>query len=715
VTVHSARDLAFRRGARAAIALPGMLAVVLWVSDNDTAALFAAFAAFALLAMADFGGPPIARTRAYLGATMIGAVLITIGTLVSNEPILAGLLMFVIAFVIMQVAAFGGAWSVGMFATTLAYVLSATFPGPASQIPDRLAGWGVGGLVATVMALVLWPVYERPALWQLAADAVRAVADLVRRAGADGSRDAASKATAALRRGYASSPFRPAGPAVRDRAFVALMEGLERMVALEPHIGGPLRETGATLCSATADVLDATAVCMTDGTAPAPDLGALDGARHDNRTAMADWARGSLRDGMAPAEVLVGVEGSWWTRVMSFMAVGVAADAEIGRTGHTLRGELAATLQTPVEETPGVWARFTRVLRVNLAFGSIRFRNALRTALGLGIAITLAGLLSIDHAFWVGLAVLSVLRSNALATGRTAVQAVGGTVLGFLVVLVFFGIFDAGSTAEWIALPIASFLAAYAPSAISFVVGQASFTVTIVLLFDIIVPDGWHTGVVRVEDIVLGAVVGLCVGLLMWPRGAVGMLREVIGGHLRADADYLGASLRLLAGEPADDEAACRTRACDASRLVGDAYDDLLAAPGTLPPDHVTWGALAAAARQAHASADLLVAQHQLGFEIAPFADATALLHRETDELAAAMRSEATALESAGSAPAVPGEPLLARHAAELDAFSDWRGRDPALVEAAVGIVWASEVLHATDLAVRRAAEAITEVAPAES
>ena len=129
---------------------------------------------------------------------------------------------------------------------------------------------------------------------------------------------------------------------------------------------------------------------------------------------------------------------------------------------------------------------------------------------------------------------LSVLRSNALATGRTAVQAVGGTVAGFLIVLVFFGIFDAGTTAEWVALPVASFLAAYAPSAISFVVGQASFTVAIVLLFDIIDPEGWRTGVVRVEDIAIGAAVSLVVGLLLWPRGAVGMLRRVLGAHLRA-------------------------------------------------------------------------------------------------------------------------------------------------------------------------------------
>ena len=576
-----------------------MLALVLWVSDDDLAALFAAFAAFALLAMADFGGPPRARALAYLGATAIGGVLITIGTLVSNEPIVAGVVMFVIAFVIMQVAAFGGAWSTGMFATTLAFVLAATVPGPASELPARLAGWGVGGLAATAMALLLWPVFEQPVLWRLAADALRSAATLVREAGAAKAREAAIDATRALRRAYAAAPYRPAGPAARDRAFIALMEGSERLVGLEPSTSEPLYDEGARLRDATADVLDATVGYMTEAHAPAPDLQGLDIARHAHLEAMGDWARRSLRDGRSPAEVLNGLEGSWWSRVVSFIAISLAADTVIGRGGRPLTHELAATLETPVEPSGDLRLRFTRVLRVNLAFGSIRFRNALRTALGLGIAITIAGLASLDHGFWVGLATLSVLRSNALATGRTAVQAVGGTVLGFLVVLVFFGIFDAGETAEWIVLPVAAFFAAYAPSAISFVVGQTSFTVAIVLLFDIIAPEGWRTGVVRVEDIAIGAAVSLFVGLLLWPRGAIGMLRRVIASHLGADADYLDASIRVLAGDDDADRDACRERARDASRLAGDAYDELLAAPGTLPPGHEIWGGLAAAARAA--------------------------------------------------------------------------------------------------------------------
>ena len=710
--VHTAKNLAFRRGLRAAIALPGVLAFVDAVTGNEIAALFAAFAAFALLAMADFGGPPRVRATAYVVATAIGAVLITIGTLVSQEAVLAGVVALIIGFVIMQVAAFGGAWATGMFATTLAYVLSATLAAPASQLPDRLWGWAFGGIVATVMALVLWPVFERPALWELVAEALRAAANLVRADGAPDARAAAATAGRAMHQGYAKAPYRPSGPAVRDRAFVSLMEGIERLVTLEPSVGGPLREQGSRLRASTADVLDASAACVTDSHAPDPDLRALDAARSDHLARMSAWAGDELRAGSPPEEVLSGLQGAWWSRVVSFLAISLAADAVIGRGGHALDDELATTLQTPVDPTGDVRSRFARVLRVNLDVGSIRFRNAVRTAVALGLAILIAGLLSLDHAFWVGLAVLSVLRSNALATGRTAVQAVGGTVAGFLVVLAFFGIFDAGTTAEWIALPIASFLAAYAPSAISFVVGQASFTVAIVLLFDVIIPEGWKTGVVRVEDIAIGAAVSLVVGLLLWPRGAVGMLRKVLGAHLRADADYLDVSMRALAGEPADHAVVCRTRAYDTARRVADAYDDLLAAPGTLPPGHETWGAIAGAARRVQAASDLLGGQRELGLVIHPFPEAARLLRAESDWLGRSLRSEANAVEHAGDVETISPEPTAERRSAEADALRSWGGRDDAVVDAAIGVVWTSEVLHATDLAVRDAATAIVAVTP---
>jgi uncharacterized membrane protein YccC len=712
--VHDARSTAMRKGLRAAIALPGALALVDAVTGDEQAGLFAAFAAFALVAMADFGGPPRARATAYLTATAVGAALIVVGTLVSDEPVVAGVIGFVVGFALMQTAAFGGAWAAGMFVTALSYVLAATFVGTVDDLPSRVLGWGFGGVAATALALLLLPVYPRPVLWSAAADALRACAAYVRAAGSPGARAAARKAVERLHHAYAATPYRPAGPAVRDRAFVALMEGLDRFVSLEPEaVGGPTEDAGARLREATAVLLDAAAARIDDPAAPDPELLAVDRARHEHRDALGTWTESALRDGTAPSDVLTGLEGAWWSRVASFMAVSLAADVVIGMGGTPLDHDLAETLETPIDEERGRVARVRHVLRANLDLSSVRFQNAVRTAVAVGGAVLLAGLLTIDHGFWVGLATLSVLRSNALATGRTAAQAIGGTVLGLVVVLVLFGIFDAGQTEEWIVMPIAAFGAAYAPSAISFVVGQASFTVAIVLLFDVIEPEGWHTGLVRVEDIAIGAGVSIAVGLLLWPRGARGLLRSVLGAHLRADAEYLDRAVDGMTGGDVTSAGPCQERASQAARRVADAYDEIMSAPGTVPPGVAQWAAVAGSARQVQAACDLVTALTQLGFLIGAFPDAVAAVRHETDALGGALRAEADAVTAGRIAAPAPKEPRAARQRVQVDVLDQWRGRDDTRVAAAIGVVWAGEVLHAAELAVRRAGDAISAVANA--
>ncbi len=95
-----------------------------------------------------------------------------------------------------------------------------------------------------------------------------------------------------------------------------------------------------------------------------------------------------------------------------------------------------------------------------------------------------------------------------------------GALIGFGVSTVVILGFGGNETLAWIGLPIAIFLAAYTPGAVHYVVGQASFTVFVVLLFNIIEPEGWHTGLVRVEDIALGVTISLVIGTVLWPRGA---------------------------------------------------------------------------------------------------------------------------------------------------------------------------------------------------
>ena len=47
------------------------------------------------------------------------------------------------------------------------------------------------------------------------------------------------------------------------------------------------------------------------------------------------------------------------------------------------------------------------------------------------------------------------------------------------------------------------------PEIASFTAGQAAFTMMVLIVFNLIVPTGWQVGLIRVEDVVVGALVGV--------------------------------------------------------------------------------------------------------------------------------------------------------------------------------------------------------------
>ena len=88
-----------------------------------------------------------------------------------------------------------------------------------------------------------------------------------------------------------------------------------------------------------------------------------------------------------------------------------------------------------------------------------------------------------QHSFWVVLGTLSVLRSNALATGQNVVRAILGTAAGFVVAAGLLAVIGTNTTLLWFLLPPAILLAGLAPAAVSFAAGQAAFTLVLVILF----------------------------------------------------------------------------------------------------------------------------------------------------------------------------------------------------------------------------------------
>jgi uncharacterized membrane protein YccC len=174
--------------------------------------------------------------------------------------------------------------------------------------------------------------------------------------------------------------------------------------------------------------------------------------------------------------------------------------------------------------------------------------NSARGAVAIAAAVAVADLTNVQHGFWVVLAALAVLRTNASGTGATALRAIVGTAVGFFIGAGIIILIGYGSAALWAALPLAVLVAAYTPGTAPFAVGQAAFTVSLSVLYNLLVPIGWKVGGLRVEDVAIGAGVSVVVGLLFWPRGVMTVVANDLADAFHTGGVYLTQSTSWALG-----------------------------------------------------------------------------------------------------------------------------------------------------------------------
>jgi uncharacterized membrane protein YccC len=588
-----------KSAARAAIVMPAVFAFADKVVAQPQAALFAAFGSFAMLVLASFGGPPRSRFTAYLSLGVAGLVLVTLGTACSGNAWLAAGAMAVVGFAILFSGVINGYFAAGGTAAVLVFVLSVSVPAPVSQIPWRLAGWGLAATAGILAVMFLWPPHERATLRPDAARCCLALAGLAEalcaaRPVEEARLKAAQKSTADLLQRLHSSPQRPTGPTRSTAALAGVIDELGWLgqsltfVAESPSGELCMDENSATL-RAVAGVLRASAAELSgqpelsdtgpDGKQP---VERLEDARE---TAAQVLARRISELPEVPDEVSLQnmVDRGFRVHAISYTARQIAAYARAAspQGGPPLAGvptldELAATLapstrgrsaqgagEPPAEDpltgqVPAQrrWPRFLGSWMAGAEdftfthadYRSVWFRNSIRGAVGLAIAVFIAQKTGLQHSFWVVLGTLSVLRSNALGTGWSVLSALAGTAVGILIgaaILIPVGGHD---TVLWGVLPVAVLVGGYAPRVISFAAGQAAFTVVVLVLFNIIQPAGWMVGIIRIEDVAVGFAISLGVGLVFWPRGAAALLRQNLAAAYSRTADYVAAMVEQLGG-----------------------------------------------------------------------------------------------------------------------------------------------------------------------
>ncbi|WP_393072478.1 FUSC family protein [Streptomyces sp. LN704] len=613
---HDPELAATRRALRTAIVMPALFALCGQLIGSPTTATYAAFGSFSMLLLVDFTGPMVQRLQAHTGLAMAWAVLICLGTLVAHRIWLAVTVMVVIGFLVLFAGAISSVLAGASTALLLAFILPVTSPAPLSQLPDRLAGAGLATAAAMLAVSLLWPRPTADPLSAPAARVCRAAAEQLRAdaswlAGGRGTPDVgqcrvtahrAADAAAELRGVFDTTPYRPTGLSTSSRAIVRLVDELTWLCDILADSAPPLDARPAcdpdahAVRRAAAGVLDEAAGLLD---APMAPRDALRAASEDLVTAMAVMERdatgrlsGHHAGTATPSRVhpVIGMlDLSFRAQELGFATLQIAGNVDLAasaerRSWHErLLGREPGTLTEPL-----VSARDRAA--THLRPQSVWLHNSLRGALGLGIAVSLTHVTSLQHSFWVLLGTLSVLRSNALNTGQNAMRAVLGTLAGSVIGAGLLQLIGAHSTALWILLPLAVLIAGIAPAAISFAAGQAAFTVTVVILFNIGQNPDWHIVLLRIQDVAIGCAVSVLMALFLWPRGATAAVDRALAEAYTDSARYLAGTVAYAvgrcgsgpapaAGPPLEEGRA----AAAAARRLDDAFRSYLAERGAKP------------------------------------------------------------------------------------------------------------------------------------
>jgi uncharacterized membrane protein YccC len=611
--VHDPGHVALRRAARAALIMPALFALGDRVIANPLLGTFAAFGSFAMLLLVDFSGELRDRVLDQAALGVACAVLICLGTLCSQTTWLAAVGMFAVAFAVLFAGVVSSVLAGATTSLLLSFILPVSLPGPASSIPDRIAGWGLAAGVSLLAISLLWPSPARNPVRNAAIDACRALAERLRAEvafvmGREGDTDteeahrasaaAADEAVRTLQRTFFATPYRPTGLTTDARAVVRLVDELRWLNAIvlraapkqHPPLRSPqvcaVKEAAAAVLEQAGELLEAPRR-SSEGLEAAVErlhaaLEALEGATIALLTAQ---TAPTERTRQSAPSIVSSLDPSFRAQELSFVVAQIATNTGFA-SAATRRSWVDRLLGRQPAGLHGPLSSAQERAGAHVERHSLWLHNSLRAAAALGLAVLVADIGSVQHGFWVAFGTLAVLRSNALATGQNVLRAIAGTTFGFVAGGALVYLIGTNTTVLWVLLPIAILLAGLAPTTVSFAAGQAAFTMTLLILFNILLPAGWKIGLIRIEDVAIGGAVSLLVGILFWPRGAGAALGRALAEAYRGSVRYLAGAVDYGvaccdgAGPPAGPPRRQALEAAAAARRLDDTFRGYLAERG---------------------------------------------------------------------------------------------------------------------------------------
>lgn len=587
------------RGIRVAVVLPVVLIVLDQVLHLGSASLLGVFAVTGLLVIGDFRGPFVPRAITLLIVSCGGAVMLTLGALVSPYETVAIVGAALAGFTLLLAGVYRGQFGRAGIPLLLPFLSEAANSDAMQTLPVSLEAWLVGCLIASAGALFILPGYVRDATHPQFAAACQAFADAIPTLwpvvtpGAQAAYANFAATTAALDTKWQGDRSRPSGVLPHDRGFISILDYLHQLQTLcvtRIQTGVGAHPTGASLPQAVQASAASVAQSLATGKAQVTLTGLVDirGQQWDHLTdefsAAVDTNDADRAHDVASRNFLL--------RVASMLTVGLGVQAEValGRKPRTALLQAGAVALPEWRSTP------LRLLAQQLHPSSPWFRNAARGAIALAVAIAIARLPMISHGFWIVMGAIGALRFDAMGTGRTVRAAVVGQFVGFAVSFVLATTLRPYPVVLALLIPVAGFIAGFAPPKRLWM-PQAAFTILVVLCMTLITPQESAVPITRLEDVLIGLTVSLAVSLLLWPRGVQQHVAGRIVVAARAAERLLVVTNRRLLGVDVADFEQAADQARMSIRAASEASDLAALEQPPQPPPTMSWTRLVMASR----------------------------------------------------------------------------------------------------------------------
>ncbi|WP_328490668.1 FUSC family protein [Streptomyces zaomyceticus] len=535
---------AVRRSVRVTLAAAAGFYLFLYGFDSPVAATYALFAAVAMAGLSHIPGTGRQRAATLVPVVPACWVLITIGTYLSVRTWSAVLGMLVVGFTLAFMAVGGPRPAGAAPGLQLMYILPSFPPYVPESLGERLVGATAGLALLILAEAFVLPDRARTVPYRelaaRAADSAGRCADALGSAPytlGDTALRAAREFSGGLRSSRVPEAERPAGPSVRARGLahtgLAARTLLGRLTELPPLPGDPSAgRAGPEVLLAVRDASLETAARLRGRENAVAARSRLREARQAlARGPGPDAAPAALRRQAAVLEV-------------ADAALAMSAAAEIAVRGRAASAAAPGRFWYARMRAPQLW---WRRLSGHAGQRSVFFQNAVRIALALAAARTIAGLDTLPHGFWMLLATLTLTRTTARQTRSTVRAALTGTLVGALVVAALLALVGTDTAVYAAALPPLMLVAFTLGPVKGVGWAQAMFTMVVALVFAQLAPATWQLAEFRLLDVVAGSAVGAVFGLLAWPRGAHDELRRAVATMLRSAAETVVATTAQLA------------------------------------------------------------------------------------------------------------------------------------------------------------------------